>query len=193
MVIFHYARRYKIPYFCRLKKHFKINKKAMKKVIIMAVAVLLSANLSAQSNKEDIDLIQSIFGKEKKELVQAYITIPDAQATKFWTLYDVYETSRKKLGKERITLLEAYANNFETLDNKKATELMTKKMAWVDKYSKFQQLYFSKFSAVIGGLQASKFMQLEDYIENCIRLSIQEEIPFIGELDKSKVLGQNKP
>jgi hypothetical protein len=40
---------------------------------------------------------------------------------------------------------------------------------------------------VIGGLQAAKFIQLEDYIENCIRLSIQEEIPFVGELDKSKV------
>jgi len=39
-------------------------------------------------------------------------------------------------------------------------------------------------------LQASKFIQLEDYIENCIRLSIQEEIPFIGELDKTKTPGQ---
>ena len=68
-----------------------------------------------------------------------------------------------------------------------------KKLAWADKYTKFQQSYFTKFSAVIGGLQAAKFIQLEDYIETCIRLSIQEEIPFIGELDKSKVPGQNNP
>ena len=165
----------------------------MKKVIIMTVTVLLSANLFAQSNKEDIDLIQSIFGKEKKELVQEYMTFSDAKATKFWTLYDVYETSRKKLGKERITLIEAYATHYETLDNKKASELVTKKLAWADKYTRFQQLYFSKFSAIIGGLQAAKFIQLEDYIENCIRLTIQEEIPFIGELDKTKLPGQNKP
>jgi len=165
----------------------------MKKLIVLAFAFMLSACMFAQSNKEDIDLIQSIFGKEKKELVAAYMTIPEAQTAKFWSLYDVYETSRKKLGKERITLIEAYANNYETLDNKKATELTTKKLAWVDKYTRFQQLYFTKFSAVIGGLQASKFLQVEDYIENCIRLSIQEEIPFIGELDKSKVPGQNNP
>ena len=165
----------------------------MKKQIVIAVAVLLSASMFAQSNKEDIDIIQSIFGKEKKELVQAYMTIPEAQSAKFWTLYDAYETSRKKLGQERIKLIEDYANNYEKLDNKKATELTTKKLAWADKYTKFQQSYLTKFSAVIGGLQASKFIQLEDYIENCIRLTIQEEIPFIGELDKSKVPGQNNP
>lgn len=165
----------------------------MKKLIVIAVSFLMSASMFAQSNKEDIDLIQSIFGKEKKELVQAYMTIPEAQSAKFWALYDVYETARKKLGQERIKLIEAYATNYDNLDSKKATELVTKKLAWADKYTKFQQLYFTKFSAIIGGLQAAKFIQLEDYIENCIRLSIQEEIPFIGELDKTKVPGQNNP
>ena len=163
----------------------------MKRVFILSAVFMLSTGMFAQSNKEDIDLIQSIFGKEKKELVQAYMTIPEAQNTKFWALYDQYETARKKLGQERIKLIEAYATNYEKLDSKKATELVTKKLAWADKYTKFQQLYFGKFSAVIGGLQAAKFIQLEDYIENCIRLSIQEEIPFIGELDKSKVPGQH--
>jgi hypothetical protein len=162
----------------------------MKKLIVLSMAFIFSASLFAQSNKEDIDLIQSIFGKEKKELVQVYMTIPEAQAAKFWTLYDTYEDARKKLGKERIALIEAYATNYETLDNKKATELVTKKLAWADKYTKFQQSYFTKFSAVIGGLQAAKFIQLEDYIENCIRLSIQEDIPFIGELDKTKMPGK---
>jgi len=161
----------------------------MKKLIVIAVASLLSAGMFAQSNKEDVDLIQSIFGKQKKELVQAYMTVPEAQSAKFWTLYDTYETARKKLGQERIKLIEAYATNYETLDSKKASDLVTKKLAWADKYTKFQQLYFTKFTAVIGGLQAAKFIQLEDYIENCIRLSIQEEIPFIGELDKTKTPG----
>jgi len=165
----------------------------MKKFLIYTVALLFSNALLAQSNKEDVDLIQAIFGKEKKELVEAYMTIPEAQSSKFWALYDSYEASRKKLGQERIKLIEAYATNYETLDNKKATELVTKRLAWADRYTKFQQAYFTKFSAVIGGLQAAKFIQLEDYIENCIRISIQEEIPFIGELDKAKPAEGNHP
>ena len=118
------------------------------------------------------------------------MTIPDAQSAKFWSLYDAYETERKKLGHERVKLIEDYATKYEKLDSKTATDLTTRKLAWVTKYTAFQQKYLTKFSAIIGGLQASKFIQLEDYIENCIRLSIQEEIPFIGELDKTKTPGQ---
>jgi hypothetical protein len=151
----------------------------------------MSTVIFAQSNKEDIELIQAIFGKEKKELVSQYMTIPEAQSAKFWSLYDTYETERKKLGKERISVIEAYAQNYDKLNSAKATELVNKKLAWTNKYTKFQQTYFTKFSAVIGGLQAAKFIQLEDYIENCIRLSIQEEIPFVGELDKTKTPGHD--
>ena len=118
----------------------------MKRVFILSAVCMLSTGMFAQSNKEDVDLIQSIFGKEKKELVQVYMTIPEAQSAKFWALYDQYETARKKLGQERIKLIEAYATNYEKLDSKKATELVTKKLAWADKYTKFQQLYFGKFS-----------------------------------------------
>lgn len=162
----------------------------MKRLFIFLTVSMMSTVIFAQSNKEDIELIQAIFGKEKKELVQHYMTIPEEQSAKFWTLYDTYETERKNLGKERIALIEAYAQNYDKLTSAKATELVNKKLAWANKYTKFQQTYFTKFSGVIGGLQAAKFIQLEDYIENCIRLSIQEEIPFVGELDKSKAPGQ---
>jgi hypothetical protein len=182
---------YKNYNFAGIINHLKIKKTTMKKLIIMAVAFMFSASLIAQSNKEDIELIQSIFGKEKKELVQVYMTIPEAQKAKFWSLYDTYEDSRKALGKERIALIEAYASNYDRLDDKNAAELVTKKLDWANKYTKFQQDYFKKFTAVIGALQAAKFIQLEDYIENCIRLSIQEEIPFIGELDKTKMPGKD--
>src|SRR4030095_1490910 len=140
----------------------------MKKVSILFAVFMLSTGLFAQFNKEDGYLIQYIFGKEKKELVQAYMTIPEAQSAKFWSLYDVYETERKKLGHERVKLIEDYATKYEKLDSKTATDLTTRKLAWVNKYTAFQQKYFTKFTAIIGGLQASKFIQLEDYIENCI-------------------------
>ena len=106
-----------------------LKKKTMKKLNLIAVAFLLSASLFGQSNKEDIDLIQSIFGKEKKEVVQAYMTIPEAQSAKFWSLYDVYETERKKLGHDRVKLIEDYATKGETRDTTTASARTTKKLA----------------------------------------------------------------
>jgi hypothetical protein len=159
----------------------------MKKLLIFTAVLIYSASLLAQSNKEDVAMIQAMFGKEKKELVKEYMTISEGQSTKFWALYDEYEDKRKALGRERISLIEAYAKDYEGLDAKKATTLMTKKFAWTQKFTQLQQTYFTKFSTIVGGLQASKLMQLEDYLENNIRLAIQDQIPFIGELDKKKL------
>ena len=158
----------------------------MKKAIILGVALFLSRAIMAQSNKEDIDIIQSMFGKQKKELVNAYMTIPQKKNDQFWKLYDQYEDARKKLGRQRIALIEDYANHYDKLTDAKASELATKKLAWNAAYAKFQQTYFTKFVVVIGGIQAAKFMQLEDYIENSIRVAVSDEIPFIGELEKTK-------
>lgn len=159
----------------------------MKNLLSLAILMLISGVTFAQSNKEDVEIIQNMFGKQKKELIQAYMTIPEDKKAGFWALYDQYETERKLLGKERIALVEAYANEYATLDDKKANDLMNRKLKWLGDYSKLQKKYFDSMTKMIGGLQASKLFQLEDYLENNVRLFIQENIPFIDELDKTKL------
>jgi hypothetical protein len=159
----------------------------MKNLFILVILSLFSTLTFAQSNKEDVEIIQNMFGKQKKELIQAYMTIPEEKKPALCSLYDQYETDRKALGKERIALIDAYAAVYTTLDDNKASELMNRKMKWLGDYAKLQKKYYDSMSKIIGGLQATKFFQLEDYLENNIRLFIQENIPFIDELDKTKV------
>ena len=174
-----------------IRKFLKLTN--MKNSFLLLAFVLFTALGSfAQSNKEDVDIIQSMYGKNKKELIQAYMTIPESQKAAFWTEYDKYEVERKALGRERLSLIEDYANNYATLDDKKAGELMGRKLKWLESYSKLQKKYFGSMSKIIGGVQASKFFQLEDYLENNIRLMIQENIPFIDEIDKTKLKDASK-
>ena len=67
----------------------------MKNLFCLVVLMSFSAVTFAQSNKEDVEIIQNMFGKQKKELIQAYMTIPEDKKAGFWTLYDQYETDRK--------------------------------------------------------------------------------------------------
>lgn len=164
----------------------------MKNLLVLPILLFFSSIAMAQSNKEDVEIIQNMFGKQKKELVQVYMTIPEDKKAGFWTLYDQYEADRKALGKERIALIESYANDYATMDDKKADALMNRKMKWLGDYTKLQKKYYDSMSKQIGGVQAAKFFQLEDYLENNIRLYIQENIPFIDELDKTKLKDATK-
>jgi hypothetical protein len=117
------------------------------------------------------------------------MAIPTEQDAAFWDVYDKYEEARKALGTQKAALIKEYADSYTSLDDKKASELMAKKLKISDEYNKMQKKYFDAFSKVVGGRQAVKLMQLEDYLENNIRLFIQDNIPFIDELDKTKIEG----
>ena len=92
----------------------------MKKLLFIFAALFLAGIANAQSNKEEIDLIQSVFGMEKKALVADFMSLDGSKADAFWTLYDEYETKRKELGKKRVDLMEQYANNYNGMSSEVA-------------------------------------------------------------------------
>jgi hypothetical protein len=159
----------------------------MKSLFSLIMFLFFTSIAVAQVTKEDVAVIQTAFGKDKEELVKKYMAIPVEQDAAFWSAYDLYEEERKGLGREKIAIIDEYVKNYETLDDKKAAELMTRKLKLGESYGKMQKKYFDAMSKIIGGKNAAKFFQLEDYLENIIRLGIQESIPFIDELDASKI------
>lgn len=160
----------------------------MKKTLVLAVLTIFGFNyIQAQSNKEDVDMIQAAFGKDKKDLVSQYMQVPMKDSIAFWKLYDQYETERKALGKDRINLIQEYADSYENLTDAKASELATKSLATDAKYTALQQSYLRKFGTVLGGRNAAKLMQLEVYLQTLVRANVMTQVPFIDEIDKSKL------
>lgn len=158
------------------------------KKLLTPICALLFLSASAQVTKDDVNLIQAMYGKDKRDIMQQYMKFDDsAKATAFWKLYDNYEADRKKLGQDFISILQDYANNYEKLDDKKADELVMRTSANNMAYEKLYADYYKKMKPVIGALKASQFFQLEGYLRSAIKTTVLDEIPFIGEIDRSKI------
>ena len=158
----------------------------MKRTLIPIFGIVCLLFVVKAFSQDEIATVQKEWGKSKKELVQSAMNLSDADAAKFWPLYDRYEKERQKLGRDRIILLTDYSDHFESLTNAKADELMTKIFKNELALTNLQQRYFISIKNGIGALKAAKFMQIESYINTSIRSAIQEELPFIGELDHMK-------
>lgn len=154
----------------------------MKKLILFA-AICFSLTALGQSNKEDIDFIQSIYGKEKKIIAADFIQVEDAKKDAFWKLYDEYETKRKELGKKRIALLEQYAREYNNMDDATTTKIIKDIAALGLQTDKLISTYHAKMQKAAGAKPAAQFFQLEVYFLSVIRVAIMENIPFIGELN----------
>jgi len=151
----------------------------MKKLVLLFTAVLMIGVAKGQSNKEEIDFIQSMFGMEKKQMVSDFLKVEPAKADAFWKIYDEYETARKDLGKQRIDLLKSYANNYNSMAPEVADKWMADVIKLGQSTDKLLLNYYKKVKKATDPVTALKFWHIESYILNSIRLGILEEIPFV--------------
>lgn len=157
----------------------------MKKVSGFLISLFISGVALAQSNKEDVDIIQSVLGKEKKALVADFLKLEaNPKTDAFWKLYDAYETERKALGRQRIALLEKYAAQYGTTDDAQMDQLMKETQSLQGKTDKLIVKYYDKIKKECSVKTAAQFYQLEAYFLSVIRASILNSIPFIGELNE---------
>jgi len=160
----------------------------MKKLSLIFIMAFASFSSYSQSSfKEDVDVLQSVYGKSKSDLVKEYMNLSETQSAAFTKVYDDYETQRKALGQTKFQLINDYAVNYATLTDDKANELAKGTLKNHIGYEKLYCKTYSKAKKAIGAINAAKFIQLEVYLQTIIRAEILESIPFIGELDKTKV------
>ncbi|KFF14914.1 hypothetical protein [Flavobacterium hydatis] len=159
----------------------------MKKFLIALLLVVSGSSFAQSLAKEDVDVIQSIYGKSKSDLVKQYMNLSDEQTLAFQKIYDDYETERKALGQNIIKVVDDYATNYATLTDAKADELAKGTLKSNLGYEKLYDKTYTKAKKAIGAINAAKFIQLEVYLQTAIRGQILDSIPFIGEIEKSKV------
>jgi len=155
----------------------------MKKVILLSAFLCSALILKAQPTVDEIQLIQSAYGMEKRAIVEKYMNLTPAEATGFWKIYEEYEVARKDYGKRRVDNIVDYANNYANLTDEKAAELIKKSMDNQASFGKLLSGTYKKMTKVVSPKRAAQFIQLENYLETVIRLNISNDIPFIGELD----------
>lgn len=156
----------------------------MKKLVLSIAICLIAFQMGqAQSNAEEIDFLQSIIGGEKKEVVAEFIQLDGASKDAFWGLYDAYEVERKALGKNRISLLEKYANEYEGISDVETDKIVMEAQKLAKSNEKLINTYYKKIKKVSGSKAAAQFFHLENYFQALTRTTILENIPVIGELD----------
>lgn len=158
----------------------------MKKILCIAFIALASGVFAQTSAKEDLDIIQGVYGKSKKELAQAYMAIPETQAAAFWKIYDEFEAERKALGKAKMEIIGDYAANYVNLTDESADKIAKEGLKNNLDYQKLFSKYYNKYKKAAGAVNAAKIIQFENYMQTTVQSEIQNSIPFIGEIEALK-------
>jgi hypothetical protein len=151
----------------------------MKKLSVLLVSLVMFGFVNAQTNNEEVDLVQSIFGMEKKAVVADFIKLDAMQKEAFWTLYDAYEVARKENGKQRYDLMKQYAENYDKMTNETAAAWTKDVIKLGSATDKLINTYQKKISKATNPVVALQFYQMEAYFLTALRSSILNDIPFV--------------
>ena len=102
-------------------------------VFILAVAMVSLTSISyaqdatAKQNAEFdkyLELMRQDLRSRKKQVVAANLKLTEAEATKFWPVYDQYTEDMRKQNDQFYSVIKDYAVNQETMTDAAATSLI---------------------------------------------------------------------
>jgi hypothetical protein len=158
----------------------------MKKLILVAIIAVFAMASNAQSNKEEIDLMQSVYGMQKKDLIAKHMKLEAGKADLFWQMYDEYEVARKEIGLKRVKNIELYAEKYENLTGADADAIIKASMDVQKSFISLWEKTYKNMSKSISPVTAAQFIQAEMFFENMVRQELSMDIPLIGEFDVKK-------
>ena len=151
----------------------------MKKILIVATAIVWSLSMNAQTVNDYLELTRDVLKVEKKAVVTEALQLSEAESQPFWNLYNEYQSALYLIQNKRIALIKDYSDNFDTLSDEKADELWIGSLKYRNELLKLKKKYYAKFKKVVSPGKAARFMQLENKIETLIDAQLALEIPLI--------------
>jgi len=149
----------------------------MKKGIITLFAIFVSVFTYAQ--KTELELVRSAFRLEKKAIVGEFLQLNDADATKFWPIYEKYEQERAEAGTRRINLIETYASKYEDMDDATADALVKESVSIQKKELALREKYYKIVQKEISTSTAARFYQIEDAVHVGVLNELNSMIPML--------------
>ena len=153
---------------------------------LQAQAASGQAATSASKNPEasldsDVALLRQDIQSEKKQIIAANLQLTDAEATKFWPVYDQYTAELTKLGDQKYALIKEYGLGYGTLTNEQALGLVKRSLALDEQIAQLRTKYVPIFNQVLPGTKTATFFQLDRRISALIDLKVASQIPLVQE------------
>jgi hypothetical protein len=151
----------------------------MKKILFAVVAIALSISINAQTDNDYLELTRDVLKAEKKVAVTEAMQLTEVESQPFWNLYNEYQGALYLVQNKRIAIISDYSDNYESLTDLKADELLIASMKYEQELLKLKKRYYNKFKKILPAGKAARLMQLENKIETLIDAELVLEIPLM--------------
>jgi hypothetical protein len=138
-----------------------------------------SLTMGQGASGQDIDLMRQDLRNKKRQIIAENLPLSDAEAEKFWPIYQHYTSDLKQINDEKYALLKDYAQSWGKMSNQDALIYIRR---WLEVDQEVQALrskYVPVVSQVLSGKGTATFFQLDRRISMMMDIQLASQIPLV--------------
>lgn len=153
------------------------------KLVVIALAFTLSQPIIAQDKgaSTNMEILRQKIKADKKLVVAANMQLTEAEAKKFWPIYEAYQDDLDKLNKRLGKLIVEYAEvyNKGMVPDATAKKLLAEALAIEEAEVKMKRSYVPKLEKAVSEMKAARYIQIENKIRAIIRYELAAQVPLV--------------
>jgi len=162
-----------------------MRKKLVHRSIGVAMAVItLGFAVSAWSQDKpanNLEITHEKLKADKKLIVTKYMELTDAEAKKFWPVYEEYQKDLQKINERLLNMLQSYAADYrdKSLTDEKAKQLLDEWIAIDNDDAKRRASYVPKVMKVLPPKKAARYLQIENEYRILLKYDLAVTVPLV--------------
>jgi hypothetical protein len=126
------------------------------------------------SPDQDIQLLKSNIRSQKKQIVAANMDLTDAEAEKFWPVYNRYADDVAKIYDTKIALFREYLESYDSMSGEQAESYLRRRAAVEEDIMQVRLKYLPEFRKVLTGRETALFYQIDWRLDLMINLQLAQ-------------------
>lgn len=156
-------------------------KKIIVFILISALSLALPAFAAQEPTESDMQIMLDKIKADKKLLVAANMQLTDAEAQKFWPVYEDYQAELGKLNGRVADLIQAYAAEYNknSMTDDKARKMVTELVSIDEAEAAMKKSFAPKLYKALPAIKVARYLQIENKIRAALRYELASAVPLV--------------
>jgi len=151
----------------------------MKKIFLACTLLFACAAFAQDSMDQWIKMLKEDLKEHKKDIVTEEMkTFTPEEAKRFWPIYDAYNAELGKFVDARLAVMKAYIDDYDTLTDAQATELLNRRFNIQKQRNALDDKYRKQFETALSPKRLARFYQIEHQLQLLIELQATSSLPL---------------
>jgi len=148
-------------------------------IVLACVAAPLAVAQDKAADVTDMQALRDAVKADKRKYVASLMTLTDAEAKRFWPIYDNYQRNLEGTNRDRVVAVQEFMFRDKPLTNLAAKQYAARLLALDEAEIKARRTMRNRVMRALPAVKAARYMMLEQKINAVQDYDLAAAVPLV--------------